>query len=104
MFDSTKDLLIAVKAAPGIVAVAAARRVQAKFRADARTKRGNVPSFGKMGNVPIVAAARPEAIVVTAPDWCVAKADEKGQIAGWLDIVTEESDRAISAAIDGSGK
>lgn len=99
MFDATRDRLIALKSAPEQVARAAAPRVQAKFRQDATTKRGNVPSYGKMGNVPIVAKARPEAIVVTAPDWCVDKAAELGQIDEWIDIVSQES-----ARIFGGGK
>ncbi len=96
MFDSTRKRLIQLKTAPAEVARAAAPRIEAQFRSDATTKRGNVPSYGDRGNVPITAEARPEAILVTGPDWCVQKAAKEGQIDGWSDIVREEAARILS--------
>lgn len=93
MFERTKKRLVQMKAAPALVAKAAAPRIQAQFRADATTKRGNVPSYGDKGDVPITATPRPEAVVVSGPAWCVEKAQEKGQIDGWVGILKEEAQR-----------
>lgn len=70
---------------------AAAPQVEAQLISDATTRRGNVPSFGDFGNVPIAAQVEVTAtganISVNGPDWVLAKAEEKGQVEGWLGIV-----------------
>jgi hypothetical protein len=93
MFDRTKERLGSFAGAAAAVASAAAPRIQATFRRAATTRRGNVPSFGPRGDVPIIAKARPEAIYVSGPAWCVAKARARGQIAGWRNIIREEARR-----------
>lgn len=69
----------------------AAPQVEARLISDATTRRGNVPSYGEFGNVPINAQIEVTAtganINVNAPDWVLAKAEEKGQVDGWLGIV-----------------
>lgn len=95
MFDHLRKRIAEIKSAPALVAAASAPRIQAKFRADATTRRGNVPSFGKLGDVPITATARPEAVTITGPDWCVEKAVERGQVDEWVEIVREESRRIL---------
>lgn len=92
-----RDRLLQLRTAPERVARAAAPRIEAKFRADATTKRGNVPSFGAMGNVPIRAEVRPEAILVHGPDWCIDKAVSLGQVDQWVAIVHEEAARIMGA-------
>lgn len=91
MFDSIKRRLREILDASGEIKRRAAPRVQARLRQDATTRRGNVPSFGKMGNVPIVAEVRPEGIYVNGPEWVMEKAQEKGQPADWAEIVIEET-------------
>lgn len=91
--DRIRERLERVKAAPVKIAAAAAPLIQEKLRADATTKRGNVPAYGRMGNVPIVAEARPQAILVTGPSFVIRKAEEKGQIDEWVSIVRRESQR-----------
>lgn len=71
------------------IAEAAAPKIQAKLRADSTTGRGNVPSFGKFGDVPTTAEARGETIVVTAADWVMDKAIELDQPEAWIGIVRE---------------
>jgi len=95
MLDRLKDRLVKIKGAPLDVARAAAPKIQAKLRADATTRRGNVPSFGKMGEIPITAEVRPEAITVTAPDWVMKKARVKNQIEAWIGIVQFEAARIL---------
>lgn len=95
MFGTLKKRIIQLKGAPAEVARAAAPRIQEQFRKDATTKRGNVPSYGKLGEVPIMARALPKAIRVTGPDWCITKAEKRQQIDGWVDIVQQEARRAL---------
>jgi len=80
----------------GKVALAnAAPRILAKLRGDARTRRGNVPSYGKFGDVPITSKVESNAIAVTAAGWVMNKADSAGQIDEWADIVREELREAV---------
>lgn len=71
-------------------------RILAKFRADARSKRGNVPSYGKFGDVPIsVKAQGNNALLVSAAPWVMKMAEKKGQPAEWAEIVREEAREAM---------
>lgn len=83
------------KRARDLASRSAAALVVRKFRSDATTKRGNVPSFGRMGDVPIAAVSRPEAIVVTGPAWCVRKAEALKQTAKWRKILASEVNSAM---------
>lgn len=76
------------------IAQKAAPRIEADLIAHARTKRGNVPSYGEKGNVPIRAEAVGPAVVVLAPDWVLQKAIERGQVIGWV-AIAEESARDV---------
>lgn len=91
MFDSIKRKLAALLDAPGEINRRAAPRVLEKLRTDATTKRGNIPSFGKMGNIPIRVEVRATGIAVDGPDWVLQKAKEKGQVSEWGEIVREEA-------------
>jgi hypothetical protein len=84
-----RERLAAISNAPATVARLAAPRVQATARDDMTTRRGNVPSYGKFGDVPIRALARPQAIIVRGPDWAIEKADAAGKIEGWAEIVAD---------------
>lgn len=95
MFAKTKLRLEAMKRAPAEALRQAAPRIQAKLRSDATTARGNVPSYGKFGQIPITATVRAGQVVVTAADWVMEKAREEGQPKEWLDIVREEARKAI---------
>jgi hypothetical protein len=100
-FDRIRERIVRVKGAPAVAAAAAAPRILAKLRADATTRRGNVPSYGEMGNIPIAVEALPEAIVVRGPDWVLRKAAKLGQVDEWADIVREEAARALRSAVSG---
>ncbi len=95
MFDGLKKRLERLRAAPAAVLRAAAPLVEEKLRADATTRRGNVPSFGRMGNVPIRVEVRSGALAITGPDWVIEKAKEKDQPAEWRDIVRAEGHRVL---------
>lgn len=79
----------------------AAPLIEEKLRADATTRRGNVPQFGPgppgrpMSYVPISATAEGSTVNVRAAEWVMQKAAEKGQPAEWAEIVREEARRSI---------
>lgn len=87
MFEATRARLEALRTAPARALQAAAPRIQAKLRADA--KRGNLDG-------PIVAVATPAGVEVTAPAWVQDKARELGQPAEWGAIVADETRRALA--------
>ena len=99
MFERLIIRLDKLAAAPATIAAKAAPRIAEKLRADATTKRGNVPQFGpgprgKKGDppapdVPIAARAIGSTINVLAAGWVLAKAVEKGQPEEWVDIIRE---------------
>lgn len=95
-FDRVRQRIVQVAASPAAIAAAAAPRIRAKLVADATTRRGNVPSYGAMGNVPIAASARADAIVIDGPDWVLKKARERGQVEAWVGIVHEEAARVAA--------
>ncbi len=74
-------------------------RIEEKLRADATTRRGNVPQFGPGakghpgGYVPISVTANGTEIDVKAAGWVLDKARKKGQPAEWAVIVREEIKR-----------
>lgn len=86
MFDATRARLEALRAVPQRALAAAAPRIQAKLRADA--KRGNLDG-------PILATATPSGIQITAPEWVQEKARELGQPAEWGAIVAQEIRTAV---------
>jgi hypothetical protein len=96
MFEYLKKKIADLRTAPQTAAQAAAPRILAKLRADATTRRGNIPSYGKMGNVPIAVEVRANEILVNGPDWVLKKAQEKGQVAEWAEIVRQEAERAVT--------
>lgn len=83
MFDAIRKRLRAIETAADRAAPRAARRIAAKLRQDARSRIGKVPE-------PIEATATATGIQVTAPDFVLKKAQEKGQIEGWKEILAEE--------------
>lgn len=88
-----------VRTIPNIVAHRAGARIQQRLREDATTKRGNVPSFGDHGDVPIAVEVRAKEIHVNGPDWVLKKAQQKGQIEEWRDIVADETQLLIAKGI-----
>lgn len=96
MFEKTKYRLRALQTeVPAAALRQAAPRIQAKFREDATTTRGNVPSFGKFGNVPITANVRAGQVVVTAAEWVMEKAVDEDQPKVWAGILREEVRKAV---------
>lgn len=93
--DGLTVYLDALSGALPAIARKAAPQIETKLRTDATTKRGNVPSFspGPRGHasptIPITAEARGPSITVTAPDWVLQKAIERGQVSEWIDIAEE---------------
>jgi len=88
-FDRLQAFVASLPGRVSVVAEASAPEIAAKLRADATTARGNVPSFGKFGDVPITATASGDVITVTAADWVMSKAIELEQPAEWIGIVRE---------------
>jgi hypothetical protein len=95
MFESFRKRIRLAQSGPKSAMARAADLVVAKFRADATTRRGNVPSFGRMGDVPIRASVRPQAINVSGPNWCIEKARERGQTKDWRNIIAEELNTSV---------
>jgi hypothetical protein len=94
MLDGLKRRLVEIREAPRRVAAAAAPRVEAQYRRDATTRRGNIPSFEPGGpNIPITATPSADAITVRAVDWSMRIAIFKRQPDGWIGIVAEEARR-----------
>jgi hypothetical protein len=77
----------------------ASAQIEETLRSDSKSKRGNVPSYGKFGNVPISAAANDTEIRVTAAAWVIARARDLGQPAKWAGIIRAK----IAAALAGGG-
>lgn len=98
MFEKTKHRLEAMKRAPAEALRQSAPRIQARLRSDATTARGNVPSYGKFGKIPITATVRAGQVVVTAADWVMEKAKDEGQPKVWAGIVKDEARKAIRGA------
>lgn len=87
--ELVRERVAQIRTAPERVAQRAAPLIQDKLRSDATTKRGNVPSFGKFGDVPIVATPTPTSIEVTAPDWVLKIAQERGQVDNFVEIILD---------------
>lgn len=87
MLEKSRARLATLRRLPAETAQAAAPRIAEKLRQDATTKRGNVPSFGRMGNVPITAEVRAGGLSVRAPAWVLKKAFELGQVDEWTELV-----------------
>ena len=87
--DLLRERIVQIRTAPERIAQIAAPLIQDRLRSDATTKRGNVPSFGKFGDVPIVATPTPSSIDVTAPDWVLKIAQERGQVDGFVEIIMD---------------
>lgn len=92
-----RERIVQVKGAPEVAAREAAPLIQAKLRGDATTKRGNVPSYGERGDVPITAQAAGATIAVTGPDWVMKIAQERGQVDEWCDIAASCASAAMGA-------
>lgn len=82
-----RERIVEIKASPITTAIAAAPVIEANLRRNARTKRGNVPSFGRMGDVPIAVKVNGPSIVVSGPDWVLKKAQQLGQVDEWVETV-----------------
>lgn len=95
MFAKTKHRIEALKRVPAEALRQAAPRIQARLRSDATTTRGNVPSFGKFGDIPIIATVRAGGVTVTAADWVMEKAKDEGQPKVWAGIVRDEARKAV---------
>lgn len=99
LVDKIKAYVKAFRAAPRTVAQRSAPRIQERLRADATTRRGNVPTFAPgpkghpSGDIPITVTAVGDGIQVNAPDWVMRKAAELGQPATWGAIVAQEAKR-----------
>lgn len=87
MFDTIRSRIVEIEGAPARVAEVAAPRIEARLRSDSTTKRGNVPCYGKFGDIPTTATALPAAVEVSAVDWVIEQADKRGQIDEWVGIV-----------------
>lgn len=95
MFDALKTRLRRLVSAPAEIAFRAAPLIERKLRDDATTRRGNVPSYGRMGDVPIAVDVRGTSLEVKGPDWVLEKAREKGQVEEWAEIERETARRVL---------
>lgn len=82
MFDALRKRLKDIESAADRAKPRAARRIAAKLRSDAKSRIGKVP--------PIEVQVTGAGIAVSAPDFVIEKAKEKGQPAEWADILAEE--------------
>jgi hypothetical protein len=78
-----------VKSCPYQTASEAAPLIGEQLREAATTKRGNVPSFGKFGDVPIAVRAEGASVVVSGPDWVMRKARQLGQVDDWAQTILD---------------
>lgn len=102
LFSAVVDRVTrAVQRVTQTAAERAAPRIEEKLRADATTRRGNVPQFGPgpkghpMSYVAISATANGSTVDVKAAGWVMEKAAEKGQVEEWAAIVREEARRSL---------
>lgn len=95
--ELVRERIAQIRTAPERVARRAAPLIEEKLRRDATTKRGNVPSFGKFGEVPIVAVPTPNSINVTAPDWVLKIAQERGQVDGFVEVIMDVAAQEMAA-------
>jgi hypothetical protein len=95
MFAKTKHRLEAMKKVPAEALRQAAPRIQARLRSDATTARGNVPSYGKFGEIPITATVRAGQVIVNGADWVMEKAKDEGQPKVWAGILHDEVRKAV---------
>jgi hypothetical protein len=95
MFEYLKRRIEEIRRSPTDILRAAAPRIEAKLRSDATTKRGNVPSYGKFGDIPIAVDVRSGQINVTGAEWVIEKAKKEGQPAEWAEIIQEEAHRIL---------
>ena len=73
-----------------LIATEAAKQIQADLRAASTTRRGNVPLFaGPLSpiTIPSTATASGNVITVSAVDWVMRKARQKGQPLEWVATV-----------------
>jgi hypothetical protein len=94
-FAGMRARIAEIRRGPAVALDRAAPRIVAKLTADSRTRRGNVPSYGKFGDVKITARVEGKTINVNAAPWVMKKASELGQPAEWADIVREELHEAV---------
>jgi hypothetical protein len=78
-----------IEAAPARAMPRAAARIQERFRADATTRRGNVPGFGHLGG-PITVTPQATGLAISAPGWVMGIAYERAQPSDWRVILVEE--------------
>jgi hypothetical protein len=97
--DRMQDRIREIRAVAPRALESAAARIEETLRSDSKSKRGNVPSYGKFGNVPIVAKSTGTEIRVTAAGWVLAKARDLGQIDKWAGIIRER----FAAMLAGGG-
>ncbi len=95
MFSALRSRLESLRTAPARVAAAAAPRIAAQLQEDSTTRRGNVPSYGKFGDVPSTAVPSGSGITVRAADWVMSKARELDQPAEWVGIVGDTAREVI---------
>lgn len=95
MLDRLKQRIKDLETAPQRAAQLAAPRIQAQFRIDATTRRGNVPGYGKMGN-PIIASATDTEVKIDAPDWVMGKARKQGHLLKFGKILGEALHEIVS--------
>lgn len=87
--------LDALSGALPTIARQTAPKIEARLRGAATTKRGNVPAYapGAKGSpspaIPITAIAPGPVVIVTAPDWVLQKAIERGQVIEWIDLAAQ---------------
>lgn len=94
-----RDRLAQVRAHPEVTARFAAARIQENLIHHATTRRGNIPSYGAMGDVPIAVTVEGSSVHVSGPDWVLKLAQEKGQVAEWERIIIETSEQISSGIL-----
>lgn len=86
-----------VVASTPAIARAAAPLIEARLRADATTRRGNVPQFPPLGpRIPITAEAVGSQVQVRAAGWVMRKVAQKGETVEWVKILRSVTRRKLA--------
>ena len=68
-FDFLRERIAQVQAAPIFIKRTAAAKIQDRLRKDSTTRRGNIPCYGRFGNIPTRTDVATDAIIVHGADW-----------------------------------
>ena len=93
LFAAVRARLAKLITPNGAALSVAAARIKRELVADATSKRGNVPSYAKFGDIPIDVKPVADGVSVTAADWVMSAARKYDEPSKWAAIAKEEVTR-----------